>query len=119
MLAKKENIDSEIQSASEKQLLGEISSSEYDCLLSKLNEENNQIEKQINDYKIDKMKPKPLSKNLRVFIDKIKRIKIDYSNEDLSLFKELIEQIKVKKISRNERTIKIKYKIQLPNCYCD
>lgn len=109
---KKNKLDLDIQNAFEKEMLGEISKAEYDELILKLKDENNQIENQINQYKINKIRLKPLSKNLRTFIEKIKKINIVYNEEDLSVFKEVIERIEVKRISRKEKHIKIKYKVQ-------
>lgn len=109
---KKNKLDLDIQNVFEKEMLGEISKAEYDELILKLKDENNQIENQINQYKINKIRLKPLSKYLRIFIEKIKKINIVYNEEDLSVFKEVIEKIEVKRISRKEKHIKIKYKVQ-------
>lgn len=111
MQVKKNKLDLDIQNAFDKEMLGEISKAEYDELILKLKEENNQIESQINQYKINKIRLKPFSKNLRTFIEKIKKIYIIYNEEDLSVFKEVIERIEVKRISLKEKHIKIKYKV--------
>lgn len=108
---KKNKLDLDIQNAFEKEMLSEISKAEYDKLILKLKDENNQIENQINQYKINKIRLNPISKNLRIFIEKIKKINIVYNEEDLSVFKEVIERIEVKRISRKEKHIKVKYKV--------
>lgn len=69
------------------------------------------MEFKIYDFKTNQIRLKPLSKNFRLFVEKIKKIKVNYTEEDLSIFKELIEEVVIEKLGKNKFNIKIKYKM--------
>lgn len=71
----------------------------------------NKMEFKIYDFKTNQIRLKPLSKNFRLFVEKIKKIKVNYTEEDLSIFKELIEEVVIEKLGKNKFNIKIKYKV--------
>ncbi len=108
---KKKKLDLEIQALFEKYIIGKITEDDYNTLLAQYNNQNKEYESKINDFKTNQIRLKPLSKNFRLFVEKIKKINVNYTNEDLSIFKELIEEVIIEKIGRNKFNIKIKYKM--------
>lgn len=108
---KKKKLDNEIQAIVEKYIMGEMEEDIYNSLLAKYNNQNKEYEEKINSFKNNQIRLKPLSKNFRLFVEKIKKIDINYTKEDLSIFKELIEEVIIEKLGRNKFNIKIKYKI--------
>lgn len=108
---KKKKLDLEIQALFEKYITEEITEDDYNNLLAKYNNQNKEYESKINDFKTNQIRLKPLSKNFRLFVEKIKKIKVNYTEEDLSIFKELIEEVVIEKLGKNKFNIKIKYKM--------
>lgn len=107
----KNQIDSKIELLFEDYILGNMTEEDYNNQLNILKDESDDIEQKINDYKLIKIRNKPLSTNFRLFKEKIKKIKINYSKEDLSIFKSIIDEITVEKLGRLKFNVNIKYKI--------
>ena len=100
-----------MQALFEKYITGEILEDDYNTLLAKYNNQNKEYESIINDFKTNQIRLKPLSKNFGLFVEKIKKINVNYTEEDLSIIKELLEEVVIEKLGRNKFNIKIKYKI--------
>lgn len=112
-LSIKSKIDLEIQKDFENNLLGKITNEEYEAQLSTLKAKNEEIEGYIAFVKSSLATSKVDTKNITKFVKSLKDLVLSYSEEDLSLFKSLIDRIEVRKLERLKFQVKIKYNFKI------